>query len=67
MSTHMKDGRMHDHSDGFSKPGADRLADTIEKYWRSHGYRQVRAWSYRLGGTNDWGVQSNLVAGMPPR
>jgi hypothetical protein len=58
---------MRSEFDGFSRAGAEQLAEVIVTYWRDQGHNSVRAWPYRFNdGGNDWGVRSNLVAGLPP-
>lgn len=54
-------------NDAFSIAGAGKLAETIVRFWAEHGYRTVRAWPYRIEDGSNWGVRSNLVAGLPPK
>jgi hypothetical protein len=49
--------------DSYTKSGAERLARTIERYWRSGA---VKVWA-EAGGDGFWFVRSNLVNGLPPQ
>lgn len=52
-------------TDFFTKHGAGLLADCITRVWADRGFPRVYAERYDMGGGN-WGVRSNLVAGLPP-
>ena len=52
-------------TDFFTKHGAGLLADHITRYWAARGASHVRADRYLIEGGN-WGVESNLVDGLPP-
>ena len=52
--------------DLLSRAGANALCRTIVAYWSRRGHT-VTAEPYELPGHEDnWGVRSNLVAGLPP-
>jgi hypothetical protein len=55
-----------DKIDLYSKRGAEALAERIERFWRSRGYRGVSAVAFQIPGFGMWGVRSNLIAGCPP-
>lgn len=52
--------------DLYTKRGAEALAERIERFWRSRGYRGVSAVAFLIPGFGMWGVRSNLIAGCPP-
>jgi hypothetical protein len=51
--------------DHYTKAGAKALAERIERFWRSQGYRGVTVQAHQIPGFDMWGVRSNLVAGLP--
>lgn len=55
-------------TDPLTRAGAGVLARTVNAYWHRRGYPQVQAEPYELGEPfeGNWGVRSNLVAGLPP-
>lgn len=52
-------------TDHFTKHGAAALAMIITDYWVSRGFMTVHAERFAIN-AKDWGVRSNLIAGLPP-
>jgi hypothetical protein len=52
--------------DALSKSGAAVLAECIMKAWVNRGYGNVVARRFPIADTASWGVESNLVNGLPP-
>jgi len=56
--------------DVYSKVGACLLAAMIQDYWHGRGHKNVKTHVFKLDVTserNEYGVRSNLNAGLPPR
>jgi hypothetical protein len=54
-------------TDLYTKRGAEALAERIERFWRSRGYRGVTVQPFQIPGFAMWGIRSNLIGGCPPR
>ena len=54
---------------GGTERTAAREAERIQRYWAKQGHPEVKAWPVhrRLFGFTAWGVDSNLVRGLPPK
>ena len=60
---------MSTEPDHYTKPGATRLAERLESYWRTRGYRGVKVSIYPIPNmaSRFWGIRSNIRNGIPPR
>lgn len=59
-------GRAREHiPNSVSKGGAHRMAERLQRYWRTRGHSQVKVW-VEWQAADSYIIRSNLVGGKPP-